>query len=311
MPTALRGLKITVCTCFQSWDFCLPVRRAAAFHHAHIPRPHLLPRWVAPGPAQARTRARWVCFLGLFQAQGGEESCDSLRREFTAGRQLLLLGVSRSQGRSYSYREGGQILSHRGTQLVHPKALGAAVPWGSLRAGQWSNLLCDLEQATSPLWSSGTSLCCGYWTSVIDTLSSHAQNVEGSQCILSVCVLGSRGQCEQQPWLLGPHGLSSCGMTGRTCQEGCDLATLLPSSLPWFTQTDFNPERQVPVTCLEAAPPSGQTGLSLTPQLPGMWLCQEETCRLSVGWHFGQSPSSGWQHLVSTDLPITPKRPWS
>ena len=54
-------------------------------------------------------------------------------------------------------------------------------------------------------------------------------------------------------------------MTGHTCQ-GYHLATLPPC--PGVLRWTLALEGQVPVTCLEAASPSGQTGPSLTPQLP-------------------------------------------
>ena len=86
------------------------------------------------------------------------------------------------------------------------------------------------------------------------------------QCVC-VCVFGRRGQCEGWCWHLGPHGLSSCRMTGHTFQEGRHLATLLPPC-PGSPRWTLALEGQVPVTCLEAVFRSRQTGLSLTPQFP-------------------------------------------
>lgn len=67
------------------------------------------------------------------------------------------------------------------TQLVYLEALGAMVLWGSLGASWWSNLLYDLGQDTSCLWSSITSLCFGNCQSVIDTLflTAHPQSIDG------------------------------------------------------------------------------------------------------------------------------------
>lgn len=161
-----------------------------------------------------------------------------------------------------------------GVQSVPPKALG---PWchgeTGVKLDWWSNLLCDLEGVTSPLWSSVTSVCCGNWQSVIDTfLVPHLMSSEwGGRTVhlQSVCVyvcLWEEGAVWGQCWPLGPPGLFPCRMTGHACQEGYHLATLppCPGSLRWTLAL----EGQVPVTCLEAASPSGQTGPSLTPQLP-------------------------------------------
>lgn len=57
----------------------------------------------------------------------------------------------------------------------------------------------------------------------------------------------------------------------------------------------------MPVACLEAAPPSGQTGPALTSQLLGTWPCQEETRRGSEDWcSVGHPP---WQAVTSAIAP--------
>lgn len=45
VPTALQGLKITMFTHFQSWGFCLPVRRASGLHYVLVLTTHLLLGW--------------------------------------------------------------------------------------------------------------------------------------------------------------------------------------------------------------------------------------------------------------------------
>lgn len=65
----------------------------------------------------------------------------------------------------------------------------------------------------------------------------------------------------------------------------------------------------MPVTCLVAASPSGQTSPSLTLQFPRMWPCQKETRRLSEGWHIAQLPFLGRQHPASTGDSLYPQIP--
>lgn len=146
--------------------------------------------------------------------------------------------------------------------------------------------VCNLEQASSPLWSSVTSLCCGNWQSITDTLFL-------TSCPLSVCDFGGRGQYKKQCWPLGPYVLSLFGMTGHICQDSHHLASLPAAPCPGPPRWILILEGQVPVSCLKTAPPPGQTGFSLTPQLPSVWPCQEETRRLPLGWLIGQSPSLG------------------
>lgn len=47
-PTALRGLKITLFTHFQSW-FLPPCQEGLRLHYAHVPTAHLLLGWWGPG----------------------------------------------------------------------------------------------------------------------------------------------------------------------------------------------------------------------------------------------------------------------
>lgn len=80
-----------------------------------------------------------------------------------------------------------------GGPVSSSQSFGAMVPWGSLGADWWwSNLLCDLERVTSPLWSSVTSVCCGNWGSVLDTfLVPHVMSSEWGGLTVhlqSVCV---------------------------------------------------------------------------------------------------------------------------
>lgn len=104
-----------------------------------------------------------------------------------------------------------------------------------------------------PLSGPQLPLCYSSWQSITDTLflMSRPQSMEGGRFILCSPV-GWWGevkvQGKKQRWPLGPHGLSSCEMTGHTCQDGCHLATLLlpcPGSPRWTLTL----EGQVPVTC--------------------------------------------------------------
>lgn len=139
-----------------------------------------------PKPTQGRTKAFWVCFLGWFKVEGDEESClgcGSTKRELTTSRQLLLPGI-RSRSKAGATKEMARFKAIWGPSQFIPKLWGL---WYRGRGGAWEPVsgptpyIGDLKQATSPLWSSVTSLCCGNWWSITDTsfFMSCPHSVEG------------------------------------------------------------------------------------------------------------------------------------
>lgn len=143
VPTALRGLKITMFTHFQSW---VSAALSGGLETSLCPRPHH-----TPSPGLARTRALGL-FLWAAVGGGGEESCPRCgprRRLLTAGRQLLLPEITDAGQQEQQWRWPDP--EPRGTQPAPPKALGATVPRGSLGAAAGPPYVSNPGQATSPL----------------------------------------------------------------------------------------------------------------------------------------------------------------
>lgn len=84
-------------THFQSWDFCLPVRRGSGLHYFHIPRcPIFSLGWVMLAQPRGGPELSGFVPLGCFRWRRVKKvaQADSIRRALTAGRQLLHPGLT-------------------------------------------------------------------------------------------------------------------------------------------------------------------------------------------------------------------------